>query len=87
MAHDELTCDHCPGDFKALEVIETRFERGLCFMELQCRHCLQFWTGEVSVPDCASQTVDYGSKRADQPRWRLITLTPQLNSDAHLAVQ
>lgn len=77
MTVDRFHCTSCPEDFAALELIETRFEHGLCYLELICKSCQQLWTGEVSIQDSTDMPNDELYSRKPRSRWRLIRMMPR----------
>ncbi len=76
MFADRNLCGWCPQPSNNLEFLEARFQNGLCFLELECRHCARRWTAEVSMP--ADEDFALAMRHPDHspPSWRLVEIVP-----------
>ena len=76
MITSQNLCGRCPEPTSDLELIETRFQNGLCFLKLECPHCPLQWLAEVSMP--SDEDFVRAARRPDlpPPTWRVVHIEP-----------
>ena len=76
MITSQKLCGNCPEPTNNLELIATRFQNGLCFLELECHHCNLKWTAEVSMPSDEDFMLAAGRPDLPKPSWRVVDIVP-----------
>lgn len=87
MVYNRFSCSHCPDDPSSLQLDETCFENGLCFLHLKCKFCDRPWKAEVSMPTAEDFALAQQSPDLPRPRWRVVAVVPVTHAPIQLEPQ